>query len=60
MGKDPDAQGSGSEKRDLLKEQAEIRVKHRQGSETRQVNSRGDPETESASTQIKVEAEKSE
>ena len=34
VGKDPDAQGSGSETRDLLKEQAEIRVKHRQGSET--------------------------
>ena len=26
VGKDPDAQGSGSEKRNLLKEQAEIRV----------------------------------
>ena len=44
--KDPDAQGSGSETRDLLKEQAEIRIKHRQGSETQQVNLRGDPETE--------------
>ena len=33
---------SGSETRDLLKEQAEIRVKHRQGSETRQVSLRGD------------------
>ena len=44
--------------RDLLKEQEEIRVKDRQGSETWQVNLRGDPE--SASTQIKVEAGKSE
>ena len=34
-------------------EQAEIRVKHRQKSETRQVRLRGDPETESARTQIK-------
>ena len=54
MGKDPHAQGSGSEKRDLLKEQEEISVIHRQGSESRQVRPRGDPETESASTQIKV------
>ena len=60
MGKDPDAQGSGSETRDLLKEQAYIRVKHRQGSETRQVSSRVDPETESARTQTRVEAGKSE
>ena len=52
--------GSGSEKRDLLKEQAEIRVIHRQGSESRLVRSRGDPETESASTQTKVKAGKSE
>ena len=43
---------------DLLKEQAEIRVIHKQGSESRQVKSRGDPETESASTQIKVETGK--
>ena len=60
VGKDPDAQGSGSETADLLKEQAEIAVKHRQGSETWQVSSRGDPQTESARTQIKVEAGKSE
>ena len=39
---------------------AEIRVKHMQGSETRQVKQRGDPETETARTQIKVEVRKSE
>ena len=32
-------------------EQAEIRVKHRQGSESRKVKSRGDPKTELVSTQ---------
>ena len=49
MGKDPDAQGSVSGKRDLFKEQAEIRVKHRQGSETRQVKSRGDTDRQTVS-----------
>ena len=43
--------GVGVKKLDLLREQAEIRVKHRQGSETQQVNSRGDPAS-SLRTQI--------
>ena len=60
MGKDPDAQGSESEKRDLFLEQAEIRVKHRQGSESQKIKLRGDPKTELASTQTRVEAGKSE
>ena len=59
MGNNPDAQGSGSEKRDLLGSRQKS-VKHRQGSETRQVKSRGDPKTELARTQTRVEAEKSE
>ena len=57
--KDPDAQGSGSEKGIYLRSRQKT-VEHRQGSETRLVNSRGNPETQSASTHIKVEAGKSE
>ena len=47
VGKDPDAQGSGSEKRDLLRSR-----QSNTGWGQNQVKSRGD--LESASTQIKV------
>ena len=60
VGKDPDAQGSGSEEKGFIREQAEIRVKYRQGSESRKVKSRGDPKTELARTQTRVKAGKSE
>ena len=58
MVKDSDAQGSGSE--NGFNKGAGRNQSQRQGSESRQVRLRGDPGTESASTQIKVEARKSE
>ena len=60
MGKDPDAQGSGSEKKDLFWSRQKS-VKHRQGSESRKVKLRGDPKTELARVfGSRVEAGKSE
>ena len=59
-GEGPRCTGKWEWKRDWFWEQAEIRVKHRQGSESRKVKLRGDPKTELASTQTRVEAGKSE
>ena len=56
-GKDPDAQGSGSEFLFFILEQAEIRVKYGHGSESRKVKIEGRSK-DRASTQTRVEAGK--
>ena len=56
VGKDPDAQGSGSEKRDLLGAGRNQSQNTGRGQNNRK---RGDPKTESASKQNRVEAGKS-